>query len=59
MRQIYFAEETIKACGDQLDAYLMSLPDGQDWAWYDVGGSYYWTDVNYKEFMTAEELADL
>ena len=56
LSQIYFTKDTIDKCGKELDEFFMSLPFGEDWAWYYEGNDIYWIDESARDFMTPEDL---
>ena len=56
LSQIYFTKDTIDKCGKELDEFFMSLPFGEDWAWYYEGSDIYWIDESARDFMTPEDL---
>lgn len=51
LSQIYFTKDTIDKCGKELDEFFMSLPFGEDWAWYYEGNDIYWIDESARDFM--------
>ena len=40
----------------ELDEFFMSLPFGEDWAWYYEINDIYWIDESARDFMTPEDL---
>lgn len=56
LSQIYFTKDTIDKCGKELDEFFMSLPFGEDWAWYYEGNDIYWIDESARDFMAPEDL---
>ena len=56
LSQINFTKDTIDKCGKELDEFFMSLPFGEDWAWYYESIDIYWIDESARDFMTPEDL---